>query len=72
MQLAHTKQHTATIHPEKLSLPQGDVVLYRQLFSLQESDRLYGKLMDETDWQSYKIKLFGKAIDQPRLIAFYG
>ena len=54
------------------SIPQGDVVLYKQLFSLQESDRCYAQLMHETPWQSHKIKLFGKAIDQPRLIAFYG
>lgn len=40
--------------------------------SAHESERLFGLLRDEIDWQPEEIKLFGKTLLAPRLAAYYG
>lgn len=50
----------------------GDVVLYRNLFNLQESDSLFTELRNGINWKQRTITLFGKTSPLPRLTAWYG
>lgn len=50
----------------------GDVRYFPALFTTQESDTLFHQLMEDIDWKQEPIKLFGKAVMQPRLTAWYG
>jgi alkylated DNA repair dioxygenase AlkB len=51
---------------------EGEVLVYPEFFSKEESDRLFEALSRTIQWQQDKIRLFGKAIDLPRLTAYYG
>lgn len=50
----------------------GDVRYFPALFTLQESDTVFHQLMENINWKQEAIKLFGKAVLQPRLTAWYG
>lgn len=39
--------------------------------SKAKADRLYNKFFSDIPWQKYKIKIFGKTYDQPRLTSFH-
>ncbi|MFO0966819.1 MAG: alpha-ketoglutarate-dependent dioxygenase AlkB [Gemmataceae bacterium] len=58
--------------PQVLDLPDGDVVVYPSFFPRGEADRLLHELLTTTAWRQESIKLYGKAIDVPRLTAWYG
>jgi alkylated DNA repair dioxygenase AlkB len=57
---------------ERLAIANADVVIWRDLFSCQESDRFFSILSDAIAWKQEAIKLFGKEVLQPRLTAYYG
>jgi alkylated DNA repair dioxygenase AlkB len=50
----------------------GEVIFYKDLFSSDQSDELFIKLNQTTDWQQDTIKIFGQNIPLPRLTAWYG
>jgi len=58
--------------PEKLIMPDADVIFYRSFFSRSQSDAFYEALLNATKWKQEKTKLYGKPIDLPRLTAWYG
>ena len=58
--------------PQLLDIPDANIVFYEQLFSAEESDRLFAKLDQEIQWQQDYIYVFGKTIPLPRLTAWYG
>jgi alkylated DNA repair dioxygenase AlkB len=58
--------------PEKLLMPDAEVILYRTLFSQLQSDRYLRELLDTTSWKQQTIKVFGKPVQLPRLTAWYG
>ncbi len=39
---------------------------------IQNSNFLFDYFCNNLDWKSYKIKIFGKEISQPRLVSYYG
>ena len=54
-------------------LPQdGKAQLISPFFTEQKSDYYFQKLMTEISWKQEPIKIFGKAVMQPRLTALYG
>ncbi|EPR70318.1 Alkylated DNA repair protein AlkB [Winogradskyella psychrotolerans RS-3] len=53
-------------------LPGADVTLFENFFSIEESNKLYTSLLKNTPWQQEQITIHGKAIDYPRLTAWYG
>lgn len=55
-----------------LSLPDGDAVYVESLFSAEESRLFFAALREEVRWSREKLELFGRAIDMPRLTAWYG
>ena len=50
----------------------GEVLLWEQFFTEEESAILYNRLLNETLWQQEPIQIFGKMVMQPRLTACYG
>ncbi len=49
-----------------------DIQIVESFFSPADSDRFFENLVNETEFESRNIKLFGKTYKQPRLIAWYG
>ncbi|WP_204102867.1 MULTISPECIES: alpha-ketoglutarate-dependent dioxygenase AlkB [Spirulina sp. CCY15215] len=50
----------------------GQVILYPNFFSIEESDRFFSDLYDCIKWKQDTIKIFGKKMFLPRLTAWYG
>lgn len=50
----------------------GEVVLYPNFFSIQESDKFFKDLYKGVNWKQETIKFFGKNMPLPRLTAWYG
>jgi len=50
----------------------GEVLVFQNFFSENESERFFNHLVNEIKWKQEPIKIFGKEIIQPRLTAFYG
>jgi len=56
----------------EFDLPNADILLYENFFTLQESNNLYRILKETIAWQQDQIVLYGKNLDLPRLTAWYG
>ncbi len=56
----------------KFNLPDADVILYENLFTQDDSNRLFKSLSETIIWQQDQIKYYGKMLDLPRLTAWYG
>jgi len=50
----------------------GEVIFYPNVFSIQESDRLFLDLYFTVKWKKDTIHIYGKKIPLPRLTAWYG
>lgn len=50
----------------------GETKYFDEFFLKVEADQFFKKLMTQIKWRQEPIKLFGKAIMQPRLTALYG
>ncbi len=50
----------------------GEVLLFENFFTENESEIYFNHLLNEIKWKQEPIKIFGKEIMQPRLTAFYG
>lgn len=50
----------------------GQVSYYPDFFAPEESDYYFETLLKETDWKQEPILIYGKAVMQPRLTAWYG
>ena len=50
----------------------GSLKLAESFLSVGEANDLYNKIEKETQWQQLPIKIFGKEVMQPRLIAWFG
>ncbi len=50
----------------------GEVIFYPNVFSIQESDRLFSDLSSSIKWRHDTIHMYGKKIPLPRLTAWYG
>lgn len=63
---------TTQLTSEVLTLPDGEVIVYRNLFDELESNKLFKELLSSIKWRQDKMKIFGKEVDLPRLTAWYG
>ena len=61
-----------TTAPERLTLPDADLMLWRELFTGSERAGYFQSLSDGVDWRQDRITLFGRTLDSPRLTAWYG
>ncbi|MFH7024705.1 MAG: alpha-ketoglutarate-dependent dioxygenase AlkB family protein [Heteroscytonema crispum UTEX LB 1556] len=57
--------------PDGKPLPDGEVIIYRNLFEELESKQ-FKELRNSLNWRQDKMKMFGKEFDLPRLTAWYG
>jgi len=55
-----------------LSLPDADLMFYPSFLDEQGSGRLLTELTQTLNWQQDWITLYGRAMPQPRLTAWYG
>ncbi|MFH0341386.1 MAG: alpha-ketoglutarate-dependent dioxygenase AlkB family protein [Chromatiales bacterium] len=58
--------------PERITLPDAELTLWRELFTGSESAGYFQSLSDGLDWRQDRITLFGRTLDSPRLTAWYG
>jgi alkylated DNA repair dioxygenase AlkB len=64
-------QHQSFSYETKLSI-NGEVILYPEFFSEEESNQLFEDLMNQVQWKQEYITLYGKQMPIPRLTAWYG
>ena len=57
---------------QRFEMPDANVTYYPACFTSAESDHYLQTLMTFIAWRQETIQLFGKAIQQPRLTAWYG
>ncbi|MEP2280183.1 alpha-ketoglutarate-dependent dioxygenase AlkB [Maribacter sp.] len=53
-------------------LPGANVILFENFFSIEESNKLFNRLLESTPWQQEQITIHGQLVDYPRLTAWYG
>ncbi|MGH8525947.1 MAG: alpha-ketoglutarate-dependent dioxygenase AlkB family protein [Gammaproteobacteria bacterium] len=58
--------------PERITLPDAELMLWRALFTASESAGYFQYLSDGADWRQDRITLFGRTLNSPRLTAWYG
>lgn len=63
---------TDEVKKKIFDLPDAEVILFENLFTKEESNRLFKSLIENVKWQQDQIKFYGKLIDLPRLTAWYG
>ena len=54
-----------------IEIPDGELRVFPQLFSLSQADEYFHTLMDEVVWKNERISLYGRTYDVPRLSAWY-
>ena len=57
--------------PIKLDLKDGEAIYYPSFFNQSESNHYFTSLLNQINWKSDDITVFGKTYPQPRLTAFY-
>lgn len=59
---------------EEVNIPitDGELLLVKGFYGLEEANKLQQQLTDTLDWEAKAIKIFGKEVMQPRLMAWYG
>ncbi|CAA6801514.1 MAG: Alkylated DNA repair protein AlkB [uncultured Campylobacterales bacterium] len=57
-----------------ITIPNGELIYFEFFFNKNISDKiiLYFKKNNTINWQSQKIKIYGKEVIQPRLTSWYG
>lgn len=58
--------------PQRIAIPDGDVVLYPKFFASEVADTFLQELTEQVAWKQERITLYGKEHDVPRLTAWYG
>ncbi len=57
--------------PQHIALHGADITLYPALWTAHESQQIFEQLQT-LRWQQKAIRLFGRSVMQPRLVAWYG
>lgn len=59
---------------DSITLPFEDAIVhfYEVFYSVEEAQKLFTQLRDEVQWKQQTITMFGKEIQVPRLVAWYG
>ena len=59
-------------HFEPVAMPDADVSLLHGLEMPLPYDQMLRKLIDEIKWRQESVRIYGKVMPQPRLVAWYG
>lgn len=57
---------------QRHDLPDGELWFAPAWLARAEADALYERLMDEVPWEVHRIRMFGRAVDSPRLSCWIG
>lgn len=57
---------------QQITLQDGELVYYPGFFSAEEAERYFNILKEDIDWRQEGMKLYGKEVLFPRLMAWYG
>ena len=57
---------------EEILIPDGKLLWWPDFYDETESEELLSRLRDEIEWRQDQITIFGKKVNQPRLVAWYG
>jgi alkylated DNA repair dioxygenase AlkB len=57
---------------EPISMPDSDVAMLHDIDMPFSYDTMRDKLIDQTGWRQESVKIYGKMMPQPRLIAWHG
>lgn len=63
--------HDLILFPDA-SLPKPDYEYFPKFCNRESAEAVFSYLINETPWKTEKIKIFGKEVAEPRLVAFYG
>ncbi|HCN79815.1 MAG TPA: alpha-ketoglutarate-dependent dioxygenase AlkB, partial [Verrucomicrobiales bacterium] len=63
---------TSLFEPHNLLPSDGKAINHGPIFSVEESDQFFTKLMAGVPWRSDVIKMFGKTITTTRKVAWVG
>ena len=55
-----------------LQLPNADLALWPQWLSVSVADQWLTRLTEQTPWQQPQVRIFGRHVAVPRLVAWYG
>lgn len=58
--------------PQILIDSDGSAVLHPGVWTPTETDRLMACLLREVPWEQQRVKVYGREVDQPRLVAWFG
>lgn len=58
--------------PDTFHMPDADVLLYRQVFSMPQKEALFQAFLRTIAWKQERLTVYGRVIDCPRLTAWYG
>ena len=65
-------RQNSAIANQLLTIPDGEMILYRNVFIASESAMLFQTLYQDSDWQQHVLTICGRAVAAPRLSAWYG
>lgn len=74
LSLGFEVEHNSSVFPnaEKSSMPDADLLFFREFFPKEQSDEILEELLENIEWKQDRIKYYGKEMDLPRLTAWYG
>lgn len=58
--------------PKELLPHDGSAILHLSVLSSQEASDVFAELYDTVPWEQRSVKMFGKEVSQPRLVAWFG
>ncbi|WP_305909370.1 alpha-ketoglutarate-dependent dioxygenase AlkB [Methylomarinum sp. Ch1-1] len=61
-----------TLTAENLAPRDGELYLIRAFYRAQQADRLFQQLLAQLDWRQERLFIYGRWIDVPRLMCWYG
>jgi len=57
---------------ENLLAYDGELFLFKRFYSQEQADQIFNNLIHAIEWQHEKLFIYGKWLEVPRLIAWYG
>jgi len=59
------------LNAENLITKNGELYLFENFFDANNAEKYYHQLLNNIPWQKRSITMFGKTVDQPRLISWH-
>ena len=57
---------------QELDMPDADVRYFPSFYAHDEALALFDTLMEEASWKQWRVKMYEKEVDMPRLTAWHG